>query len=191
MINQKNTKLAILIKILKDNYGDYYNNHIGHDFLDSVEYNIFDSITYLVEHIRKLNKEDKDYLSYLKHCYAIFIELQYIVRNELEEFSKQYIKLIQQYLITKSADRLLLLELSINNESEMKNFCKEVENDKKEIFSEVILNIIKDYDYFKSNKAIKIDEINLVNKKRPLRRSFLSIYIVFESKFSLCFSFCS
>lgn len=161
MKNEKITKLTILIDVLKDNYGDYYNEYIGQDFLGSVhEDNASDSISYLMEHIRKLNKKDKEYARYLKHCYAIFLELQNLVRNELAEADKQYIKLIQNHLTTKSADRLLLLDIAIHDEDKMKKFCKEVKNYKKEFFSELILNVVKDYDNFKDDKARQIDSLN-------------------------------
>ena len=161
MQTQKITKLAILIEVLKDNYGDYYNKYIGHDFLESVfETNASDSISYLMEHVRKLKKKDKEYPSYLKHCYAIFLELQHLVRNELVVADQLYVTLIHQHLMTKTVDRHLLLDIAIHDEEKMKKFCKEVKNDKKEIFSEVIINVVKNYDDFKEDKAKKLDNLN-------------------------------
>lgn len=158
---QKITTLKILIDVLKDNYGDYYNKYIGHDFLDSVlKDDISDSIAYLMEHVRKLKKKDKEYSSYLKHCYAIFLELQHLVRNELVDADKVYVKLLHQQLMTKSVDRHLLLDIAIHDEDKMKNFCKEVKNDKQEFFSEVIINVIKEYECFKDDKTRKLDNLN-------------------------------
>lgn len=161
MKTQKITKLTILIDVLKSNYGDYYEEYIGQDFLYSVhEDNTSDTIAYLMEHIRKLKKKDKEYPSYLKCCYAIFLELQNLVRKELEEADKQYINLIRQHLTTKSSDRLLLLEIAVHDEDKMKQFCKEVKKDKKEFFSDLILAVVKDYDCFQDDKARKIDNLN-------------------------------
>lgn len=161
MKSKEQTRLNILIGVLKDNYSNYYEKHIGHDFLHYLdEYDHSDSIAYLMEHVRKLNPKDKKYSDYLKHCYAIFLELQHLVKTELEDADKHHVQLIKRSFTTKSVDRLMLLELAINDPSSMDKLCKEVKKDKKEFLSEVIIHLVDSYKDFKDDKSRRMGNIN-------------------------------
>lgn len=161
MKSKEQTKLNILIDVLNDSYREYYTKHIGHDFLNCLDdYENSDSISYLMEHISKLNKKDKQYPSYLKHCYVIYLELQHLVRTELDEVDQNFIQLIKRSFTTQSTDRLLQFEIAIYDPAKMDEFCKEIKKDKKEFLSEVILNIVKEYKNFKEDKIRKLSHLN-------------------------------
>jgi hypothetical protein len=161
MKSKELTKLNILVAVLKNNYSDYYEKHIGHDFLDDLDvHKNSDSISYLMEHVRKLKPTDKEYSDYLKHCYAIFLELQHLVKVELEEAEQNHIQLIKRSFTTKSVDRLMLLDLAVNDPFSMDKFCEDVKKDKKEFLSSVIINLVESYKLFKKEKTRKLDRIN-------------------------------
>jgi hypothetical protein len=161
MKSKELTKLNILIDVLNANHREYYTKHIGHDFLYALDdYENSDSIVYLMDHIRNLNPKDKEYADYLKHCYVIFMELQRLVRSELEEAGNNYISLIEKSFTTKSAERGLLFDLAFLDSAKMDEFCKEVRQDKKEMLSSVILNIVEEFKHFKDDKSRKLANIN-------------------------------
>lgn len=161
MKSKELTRLSILIDVLNTNYSEYYSNYIGHDFLYSLHtYENSDSITYLMEHVRKLKPTDKEYPDYLKHCYAIYLELQHLVRVELEEAEQNHIQLIKRSFTTNSVDRLMFLDLAVNDPSSMDKLCEDVKKDKKEFLSSVIINLVESYKLFKKEKSRKLDSIN-------------------------------
>lgn len=161
MKSKEVTKLDILINVLKDKYNDYYEKNIGHDFLANIdECDRFDTISYLIGHIKKLKVTDKQYASYLQHCYAIFAELQYLVRLELKATEENYVDLISRSFTYRKSELSLLLTLGINDPIKIDELYQEIQQDHTEWLSDVILNLIDSYKEFGTEKASKLSIIN-------------------------------
>lgn len=161
MKSPKVTKLNILIDVLKDKYNDYYEKHSGHDFLaHAVEDDHSDSIAYLMDHVRKLKVNDKQYPAYLQHCYAIFKELQASVRSDLEIAKLTYSDLIYQSLTDNSSGRLFLVESSIHQPEKLDELYSVIKNDKNEKLSDVILGVIDNYKTFEEDRKRRLSNIN-------------------------------
>jgi hypothetical protein len=161
MLSTPKTILNILVDVLASNYSEYYNRYSNHDFLSCLDdHTNSDNMAYLMEHVRKLNKKDPEYLGYLKHCYAIHIELHSLIRMALEEEDQHYIQLIRRSFMIRSIERLHLLDLAVHDSESMDKLCKEVKNDPKEFLSEVVLNIVENYKDFKKEKNRKITNLN-------------------------------
>lgn len=156
------TKLKILIDVLKDKHNDYYEKYIGHDFLAHVdEDDNSDSIAYLMEHVRKLKVSDKQYPSYLQHCYAIFNQLQGTIRSDLETTKLTYFDLIYQSLTDTSSLRLFLVESSVHQPEKLDELYNVIKQDKNEKFADVILGVIDNCKDFEKDRQRKLSNINL------------------------------
>ncbi len=165
MKSKTQTQLNILIDLLKANYNDYYVKHIEHDFLSNLdEYNNTDSIAYLIDHVRKLNVTDTVYPQYFQYCYSIFVELQRLVRLELEETKKNYIDLIFRNITYRKSELSLLLELGINDPIKMEELYTELKNDTTQWLYDVVLSLIDSYKHFNIEKTRKLSNINSYSK---------------------------
>jgi hypothetical protein len=155
------TKLKILIDVLKDKHNDYYEKYSGHDFLAHAdEDDNSDTISYLMEHVRKLKVTDKKYPAYLQYCYAIFKELQASVRSDLEIAKLTYSDLIYQSLTDNSSDRLFLVESSIHQPEKLDELYSVIKNDTNEKLSDVVLGVIDNYKIFEEDRKRRLSNIN-------------------------------
>lgn len=159
------TKLNILINVLKDKYNDYYVKHIGYDFLANIHiYNHTDNISYLMEHVSNLDVTDTVYPQYFQYCYAIFLELQNLVRLELAETQKNYIDLILSNITFRKSELSFLLQLAINDPVKMEELYTELKNDTTQWLYDVVLNLIDSYKDFNIEKQRKLSNIHSYSK---------------------------
>lgn len=154
------TTLNILIDVLKDKHNDYYEKYIGHDFLAHVnEDDHFDTISYLMDHVRKLKVTDKQYPAYLQHCYAIFNQLQEAIKLELDIAKFTYFDLIFETFTDKSNERAFLIRSAINDSDKLDEVYLIIKNDKNEKLADVVLGVIDNYKDFEKEMKRKLSNI--------------------------------
>lgn len=83
-----------------------------------------------------------------------FVELQRLVRLELEETKKNYIDLIFRNITYRKSELSLLLELGINDPIKMEELYTELKNDTTQWLYDVVLSLIDSYKHFNIEKHV-------------------------------------